>query len=167
MVRELADGRGLMKVSPMTRAILNGEEDLSAWSEEELIRGTRRGKDGRFRKAPKVVPTAVHEELTKRRMSKAHLLLRDSLYDAVALFRQVVNDPEADTSVRVKAAELICDRVLGKAPQSVSVGVEIGPRYAGVVASALVGSVEQARALMEAEAEGDVVEGEIVGEEAS
>jgi hypothetical protein len=51
-MRTLADGRGLAKVSPITRAIVNGEEDLSQWAEEELERGARRGPDGKFRKPP-------------------------------------------------------------------------------------------------------------------
>jgi hypothetical protein len=39
--------------------------------EEELERGARRGKDGRFRKMPVVVANAVHDELVRRRLSKA------------------------------------------------------------------------------------------------
>jgi hypothetical protein len=109
-----------------TQRILNGTEDLSVWSEEELIRGVRRGKDGRFRNKPKVIPHAVHAELVKRKMAKAYDLLRESTYDAVQVLVEVAKDENADTATRVKAAELILDRTLGKAPQHVSLDFQAG-----------------------------------------
>ena len=158
MVRKLSDGRGLMRVSPTTRAILEGEEDLSVWSEEELIRGVRRGRDGRFRKAPLVIPKAVHDELVKRKMAKAYNLLRESTYDAVQVLVEVAKDAEADPAVRVKAAELILDRTLGKAPQHVAVDVTgDSPAWQQLVASAIVPTLQ-----LPAE---DIVEGEVVGAE--
>src|SRR4051812_38504065 len=67
-------------------AILSGEADLSLWTEEELIRGQRRAANGRWMgRPPKVVPKAVHDELVKRKLSKAYDLLDESIYDAVAV----------------------------------------------------------------------------------
>ena len=118
------------------------------------------GKDGKFRKAPKVVPHAVHLELVKRRMAKAYDLLRFSTLDAVKVLVEVAKDENADTATRVKAAELILDRTLGRAPQHVSLDFQTDSKWGTLMAQAVVGSVDQARALLEEE--GDVVDGEVV-----
>jgi hypothetical protein len=152
--RRLSDGRGIVKVSETTQRILNGTEDLSVWSEEELTRGVRRGKDGKFRNKPKVIPHAVHQELVKRRMSRAYDLLRESTYDAVKVLVEVAKDENADTAVRVKAAELILDRALGKAPQHVS--VDVNAPWRQLMAQAIVASVDPPGA------DEEVVDGELV-----
>ncbi|MGI9121194.1 MAG: hypothetical protein ACR2G7_13935 [Acidimicrobiales bacterium] len=109
-------------------AILNGDEDLSLWSEEELIRGQRKARNGRWTgRKPKVVPAAVHLELTRRRMSQAYELMRDDLVAAVQVLGEVVRDPEASNRDRLKAAELIMDRVLGKATERVEVKLRPDP----------------------------------------
>ena len=87
MGKQLKDGRALMTVSAKTAAILNGDEDLSAWDDEELLRGQRKDRGGYFRgRPPKVVPQEVHAERVRRTMSKAFDLLKESSYDAVHLF---------------------------------------------------------------------------------
>jgi hypothetical protein len=98
-------------------------------------------------------------ELVKRKMAKAYDLLRESTYDAVKVLVEVAKDENADTAVRVKAAELILDRTLGKAPQHVSLDFQGDVPWKQLMAQAVVGSVEQAKALLE---EGDVVDGEVV-----
>lgn len=120
-------------------AILNGDEDLSLWDDEELIRGQRRDRNGRWSgRPPKVVPTAVHAELVRRRLSKAGELLRESLVDAVLLLREVVTDDDADYGDRIKAASLIIDRVMGRAPENMTIKVEHEPPWAVAIRAALV-----------------------------
>lgn len=109
-------------------AILNGDEDLSLWSDEELLRGQRRARNGRWQgRPPKVVPMAVHHELNRRRMSKAREVLDESLEAAVSLFAEVVKDKDAPLDLRLKAAKEIVDRTMGKAPDTVSIHVEKAP----------------------------------------
>lgn len=103
-------------------AILNGDEDVSLWTDEELLRGQRKGKNGRWTgRKPKVVPTAVHHELTRRRMGQAYELMREDLVAAVQVLGSIVKDTEASNRDRLRAAELIMDRVLGKATERVEV----------------------------------------------
>jgi len=124
MGKQLKDGRALMTVSAKTAAILNGDEDLSAWDDEELLRGQRKDRSGSFRgRPPKVVPQEVHAERVRRTMSKAFDLLKESTYDAVRLLQSVVNDESASTAHRLQAAQLILDRVL---PKSQSVQLSLG-----------------------------------------
>jgi hypothetical protein len=111
-------------IGETNRAILSGAEDLSLWSEEELLRGQRKAKNGRWTgRPPKVVPLRVHEELTRRRLSTAYELLREDLVAAVQVLGEVVRDNEAPTKDRLRAAELIIERVMGKAPVKVELGV--------------------------------------------
>lgn len=112
-------------VGETNQAILSGEEDLSVWSEEELIRGQRRDKHGRWSgRPPKVIPKAIHDELVKRKMSQAYGLLRESIYDAVAVLVDVAQDEEADATVRLKAAEMILDRTMGKPTETMQLEVK-------------------------------------------
>jgi hypothetical protein len=141
------DGRASVMVSATTAGIINGEVDLSIWDHEELLRGQRKNKRGTWTGRPPVlVPAALHKQLTKRRLQRATALLADSLVDAVLLLRAVINDKRASKLDRIKAAEIVIDRVMGKAKESVQ--VEMAP-WQGMVATSIVGTAEQARALMD------------------
>jgi hypothetical protein len=125
-----------VRVGAVNTAILSGKLDLSVWGEDELIRGQRRAKNGKFQgRPPKIVPKAIHDELVRRRLSKAGDLLDESIVDAVLLLRQVVTDDEAQYADRIKAAQLIMDRVMGRAPQTVRLEVE--PPWVAALAGAI------------------------------
>ena len=49
----------------------NGKDDLRSWTDAELEYGAKRGPDGRFRKKPKVISAKIHDELVKRKTTKA------------------------------------------------------------------------------------------------
>ncbi len=99
---------------------MNGEEDVSLWSDEELTRGQRKDKNGTWvGRPPTVVPKALHDELVRRKMSKAFELLRDNVVAATEVLIQLATDPSVDANVRLKAATTIMDRVLGKASERV------------------------------------------------
>jgi hypothetical protein len=120
---------GKIRVGNTNLAIYNGQVDLTEWTDEELTRGRRRDKNGRWvGRPPKVVPKAVHDELVRRKMSEAFEELREALLPAVRLLRQVVEDEEADYVHRVKASELIINRLMPKAPDRIQ--VEMAPQWA-------------------------------------
>lgn len=107
-----------------TMSILDGSMDLTAWSDEELMRGQRRSKRGTWEgRPPRLVPKAIHDELVRRKMSKAHDILRDSIVRAAEVVREILDDKDADAAVRLKAAALLLDRGLGKAPERVEIAV--------------------------------------------
>lgn len=122
--------REVVHVGLATTAILRGEADLSSWSEEELIRGQKRGRNGRWTgRPPKVIAKAVHDELVKRKLTKAYELLNESIYDAVAVLVDVAKDTEADASVRIKAATEILNRTIGKPTEKVQVELGIKTKF--------------------------------------
>ncbi len=164
-----------------TRAILRGDEDLSEWTDRELEYGTRKLPNGYWPPKPRTIASAVHDELVKRKLRQAVELVRVSTPRAIKLLVQILDDDEATNRDRIKAAEVILDRALGKAPEHVNLSLAGAiPAWQRMIKDAvLVGTEEQARALPpkrvenEAdddegdEAEDDVIEGEIVEEPAA
>ena len=111
-----------VNASPTTAMILSGELDVSSWSDEELRRGQRRDRNGKWGgRPPKVIPKAIHDELVRRTYDEAHKILQDSLVAAVTLFATIVRDVKADPVVRLKAASIIVERVMGKEPMKINI----------------------------------------------
>lgn len=111
---------GRVRIGLTNQGILNGTEDLTTWSDEELMRGQKKSKTGKWTgRPPMVVPKAIHDELVRRKMSEAHDLLRDNLVEATNVLIELATNEDVESSVRLKAATTIMDRVLGKAPERV------------------------------------------------
>ena len=131
--------RKTLSLGQTNAAILRGEDDVSAWDDEELLRGQRRNKNGKWSgKAPTVVPKAIHDEWLNRRMRAAHDLLQESTLDAIQVLKDVMGDPDADAAVRVKAASLIIDRVLGKTPERIDLRADERKPWEDAIVAALV-----------------------------
>ncbi len=114
-----------MSVGTTIARILRGEDDLSEWSDAELERGQRRLRDGSFpSRRPQVIATQLHDELVRRRLGRTTKLLQRSTPQAIRLLVKIVRDEEASNRDRIKAAELILDRALGKAPQAVDLHID-------------------------------------------
>lgn len=117
--------RASIRIGKTNTRIMTGVEDLSEWDEEELRRGQRRNKNGRFvGRAPRVVPKAVHDELVRRTLSKAHELFRDNLVQAVQVLTELVTDPSVEAKDKLRAIQMITDRAMGKNPERVEISAE-------------------------------------------
>lgn len=133
--------RGYVQMGRMNTAILAGHEDLSTWSDEELRRGQKKDKNGRWQgRRPSVVPKALHDELVRRTLSKAEELMRDNLHTAVEALVDVVTGEDVEDKDRLRAIAMIMDRVMGKEPQRVEVGGDAP--WMAAIAAAIVGTVE-------------------------
>lgn len=149
--------RAYVRVGKSNTAILAGTEDLSEWTEEELIRGQRKDKNGRFQgRPPKIVPKPIHDELVRRTLHEGKELLRTALVPALETLSTVLDDPEAKDQDKIKAAGMILDRMLGKPTEHVHVsGDGEQPAFIGAIVNALV-PVEQV------DDEGDIIDAEEV-----
>jgi hypothetical protein len=137
-----------IQIGERNAAILAGDVDLAAWDDEELMRGQRRNKNGKFSgRPPKIVPKAVHDELVRRKMSKAHDLLRDNIVAATEVLVDVAKDTDVDPSVRLKAAGMILDRVLGKAPENVNIRAQLEPPWLEALRGGIVSLDDEGRML--------------------
>lgn len=117
--------RAKVSLGRANTAVLRGEDDLSTWDIDELREGRRKNHRGKFvGRKPKVVPKAIHTELVKRTLSEAYQVLTDSVVDAVRLWADVLNNPDAPLQYRMEAAKEIKEAVMGKAPIHIDVKVE-------------------------------------------
>ncbi|MCA1833222.1 MAG: hypothetical protein ABR548_01490 [Actinomycetota bacterium] len=122
--RNTGEKRLPINVSRTTAAILAGKVDLTEWDDDEIFRGQRRSKDGKFHgRPPQVVAQAVHEERHRRFFMAGIELLKTNVVKAVDYLTRVVNDDSAPHSDRIKAATFIVERVYGKAPEHVTLDV--------------------------------------------
>ena len=105
-------------------AIYTGNVDLTKWSDEELARGQRRDKNGRFQgRPPQMIPMVVYKELARRQTEAVHKHLRDNVLEAAQVLTEMIRNPAVDDSAKVKAITMVFDRVLGKAPERVEVAM--------------------------------------------
>lgn len=117
---DVSDCRALVRVGVGTTRVLTGEDDLSEWDDDELIRGQRKDKNGRFQgRRPLVVPMIIHQELVKRRLSQAAVIMRDNLVDVTQTVVDIALGADSEDKDRLKAAEIIMNRMMGKAPERV------------------------------------------------
>lgn len=102
--------------------------NFSDWDDEELARGQKRSRDGSFRgRPPKVIPKSCHDELVRRTLENAQNILVDNIQAACTELTKIVKDPEANNSDKLKAIDMIMNRVMGKAPEKVEVTAEMKP----------------------------------------
>lgn len=116
-------GGGFVRVTERTAELIAGEIDPAEWDDEELLRGYSRAKDGSFRgRPPSVVPMEVYQEFVRRQLHRAEQGFVDSVADAVRALRNIALDPEVEPPTRLKAIEMILDRVWGKPTQRHELG---------------------------------------------
>jgi len=129
----------MINVGKTNLAIHRGEEDLTMWDEEELRRGYKRDKNGKWTgRPPKIVPRAIHDELARRMYDEATQILKNDLVAAVQLFGDLVRNPDVDPAVRLKAAQVIVERVMGKAQQNVKLDVGVQAKWEQAIAHSIV-----------------------------
>jgi hypothetical protein len=100
-----------------------------------------------------------HNEDIAKTLRKAENICRKNTLDAVKLIGQVVRDPAAKDSDRLKAAGMILDRVWGRAPEHVTVDLHQPPWAVALRDMMIVGNEQQARAI---DLDGDVIDAEVV-----
>lgn len=114
--------RGLIRLGASNTRILTGQDDLSDWDDEELRKGTRRDKNGKWQgKAPIVVPKALHDELIRRTMLHANEIMQDNLEEAVRELVHIATSEACEAKDRLRAISMIMDRVMGKPADKVEI----------------------------------------------
>jgi len=163
-VARLKDGRAIVAVSAKTADVMEGLDDLSEWSDEELEWGQRRDKRGRWpTNRPKVIARAIHDELVKRKMRHAYDLLRENVHAAVQVLIEIATDPDVNAETRLKAASEIMNRTLGKPAEQMHLEVDARPPWMQVLEASIVPATRTVATA--ASLQTDVVEGEVVEEE--
>lgn len=98
-------------------------EDLD---DEELSRGMLRSNDGSFRgRPPKVMPTEMVQAMRREWLNRAQGKLREALLEkGIGTLVSLADDPMVDPGVRLRAAQTIMERTMGKVPDKIEVVAE-------------------------------------------
>lgn len=106
--------------------LLRGEISVEDLDDEELARGRLRASDGTFRgRPPKVVPADLVAAMRKEWIGRAEETLRAALHEhGIGTYVALAKDPEMDPAVRLRAADKIVERTMGKVPDRIHIAAE-------------------------------------------
>jgi len=91
---------------------------------EELARGRLRNADGSFRGAPaRWVPAEFHRECVRELMRRGKELYQINYIEAIESMTKIANSPAVEPAQRIKAAQFVIERIEGKVPEKLEVGV--------------------------------------------
>jgi hypothetical protein len=160
--RQQSSGRGVIRIAERTADVLDNPDEIREWDDEELHRGRRRDKNGKFTgRDPIVVPTPVYREMMRRQLRKAQMLLGENLEEAVKALNDIISSSAAEDKDKIKAVQILLDRVMGRNPEHVEVNVK-QPLFLGILAGGIVPGP-----LLEIEArrdDSDIIDAEVIEE---
>lgn len=109
----------------------NIKKGIVPWTElddDELGRGKLRDKNGQWRGGQgSLLPRDMVPEITRRLKERFDDRLRAELKNAQGVFLDIMNDDSADPKDRLKAAQYMMERLIGKVPDKVEVIAEVKP----------------------------------------
>lgn len=129
-------------------------EDLD---DEEILNFGFRDGSGRIFK-PKNIPRELVNEITKAIYDRALHEIKSNAVEAAKTLANIMMDPNNDATIRLKAAESILDRSIGKAPQQLNISA--GAPWEEIFESITTATREQSRAKR-----GNVIDADVVAPE--
>ena len=118
------------------KAIAEGILSLDDWSNEELIRGYRRNRDGRFGKPPKYIPRELQQEAFRRLVQRGNQKLRSAYMKSIEGLALLALDANSE-KVRLDAQKELLNRVVGKVPDVV-IGAQLEQPWEGILADSII-----------------------------
>lgn len=132
-----------LEVYDEDRLIQDGVLSIDDWDEEELSRGYRRGRDGRFGNPPKYIPREIQQEAFRRLVKRGDRHLRESYIQTIRELVDLAHNADSE-KVRLEAVKEIMNRLVGKVPEHLKIAPE--SPFEDYLADALV-PVEEVPAL--------------------
>lgn len=114
-----ARAKGAMSAKVRWSMLLDGTLTVHDLDDEEVNKMRVRGADGGFSGSRQAMPSHLAVEFHREIVRRAEKELRGNLGKAAELLGKVIDDPEARHSDKIKAAQILFDRVLGKTPETV------------------------------------------------
>lgn len=105
------------------KAIAEGILGLDDWDDEELIRGYRRNRNGKFGPPPKAIPREIQMELFRRLVARGDRKLKTAYIKSIEGLIFLSEESSSD-KVRLEAIRELMNRVVGKVPDRVHVAQE-------------------------------------------
>jgi len=105
---------------------LAGEITVEDLDDEEVARGRLRAADGSFRGRPPVtIPQEMVQAMKREWLSRANARLAEALLEnGIGTLTEIAGNPLVDPAVRVRAADLLMNRTMGKVPDKIEVAAE-------------------------------------------
>ena len=106
--------------------LLNGTLSVEDLDDDELAQGRLKSIDGSFRgRPPRVVPADLVQAMRREWLSRAEAKLRDALMEkGIGTLVSLAENEDIDPAVRLRAADKIIERTMGKVPDRVHVAAE-------------------------------------------
>lgn len=105
------------------KVIAEGILSLDDWDDEELIRGYRRTRSGRFGQAPAFIPREIQQELFRRIVARGDKKMRAAYLTSVEQLAELAHTGQSE-KVKLEAIKELMNRVVGKVPDRVHVATE-------------------------------------------
>jgi hypothetical protein len=106
--------------------LLDGRLKVEDLDDEELAHGRLKAVDGTFKgRPPSVIPTELVQAMRREWLSRAESKLRAALHEhGIGTLTKLAADTTIDPAVRLRAAEKIIERTMGKVPDRVHIAAE-------------------------------------------
>lgn len=115
MEKHVSEDELAMEIYDEDRAVAEGILNLDDWDDEELVRGYRRNRSGRFGTAPKYVPREIQQEIFRRLVSRGERRLRSAYLATIDNLIDLAHNADSE-KVRLEAQKELMNRVIGKVP---------------------------------------------------
>lgn len=121
--QQIAEARAAGKGPAKERwaMLLSGTITVRDLDDQEVRKMKVRGRDGGFAGKRRAIPSHLINQFVSEQMRRANDRMRKALPDTVDVLMEIMNDPEARHADRIRASQLLQDRVLGKAPETVRI----------------------------------------------
>ena len=96
---------------------------LDEWDNEELIRGYKRNRNGKFGMAPKYIPREIQQEAFRRLIGRGERKMKTAYIEAVDALVKLAHNADSE-KVKLDAIKTLMERVVGKVPDIIRVSQE-------------------------------------------
>jgi hypothetical protein len=125
------------RVPRVWKSFVDGRIPFSEMDDEELARLQVRNRNGDFGGTrPKMMPTALVQAHEQELMRRNTTLLKEVLLKATQVHIDVMNDENADPALRMRAAQYMQERLMGKTPDKMEIKAELKP-WEGLISGIL------------------------------
>lgn len=130
-----AKERGQMTAKERWAMLLSGQLTVKDLDDKEVEKMRVRGADGGFAGTRRAVPSHLIQQFQHEQMVRFNDRLRKALPVTAKVLLEILVDPEAKHADRLRAAQMLQDRILGKAPETVRItgGTEWDALFANAV----------------------------------
>lgn len=122
----MADDDVYVRVTGRYALLINGILKVEDLDDDELARGQLKDKNGQFKgRPPKMIPQELVQAMRREWLGRAESKLREALMDhGLGTLVELAKNKNVDESVRLRAAQTIIDRTMGKVPDKIELRAE-------------------------------------------